>query len=62
VKIGTKINSAFIGNVVPFCTRSTQIFTDLGNSLLDMQIMQFLLSYQCNDAVTAVGYIPKRSV
>ena len=58
MKIGIKINGAFIRNVVFFCIRSTEVFIDLGNNLSDTQIThQFLLGYQCNDAITAAVYI-----
>ena len=52
-RFGNKINSAFVGNVF-FFTKSTEIFTDLG--------MSVLLSYQCNDTNTAVGYTLQSSV
>ena len=47
------IKTAFLGNI-DFCTRFSKIFPDLGNSALDMQIVQFLLSYQCSEAVAAL--------
>ena len=78
MKIGIKINSAFSENVSFFAPNplkysliyhklfSTYLPSEdiLGNSLLNKQIIQFLLSYQYmfNDSITAAGHSPKFSM